>query len=187
MIAVRVEAGPVIVLHEEGGHNLKFDEFQKEKKEWLYQLKPATDLADRDDAVIALGKLKNDEEAIAALGEPLRNDKAWGVRATAADTLGQLDGASASKVLLAALDSGDKPWVRSRLVSALGNFKDDAAVAAKLEAVAEHDDSYRARAAALQALGRLKAPKAFETLDAAVAGDSPDGFVRNAALRSADA
>ena len=178
------DAAPLIVLFDKGGHVLKSAEFHKEKKEWLYQLKHATDLADRADAVIALGKLKNDEEAIAALGETLRNDKAWGVRATAADTLGQLDGASASKVLLAALDSGDKPWVRSRLVSALGNFKDDAAVAAKLEAVAEHDDSYRARAAALQALGRLKGPKAFETLDAAVAGDSPDGFVRNAALRA---
>jgi aminopeptidase N len=178
------ESAPLMVLFDKGSHILKSADFHKEKKEWLYQLKHATDLADRADAVVALGKLKNDEEVIAALGEALRNDKAWGVRATAADTLGQLDGASASKLLLAALESSDKPWVRSRVVSALGNFKDDAAVAAKLEAVAQHDDSYRARAAALQALGRLKGPKVFETLDAAVAGDSPDGFVRNAALRA---
>src|SRR5712692_7378578 len=41
-----------------------------------------------------------------------------------------------------------------------------------------------ARAAALQALGSLKAPNAFATLDAAVAADSPDGFLRNAALRA---
>jgi hypothetical protein len=33
-------------------------------------------------------------------------------------------------------------------------------------------------------LGRLKAPGALATLDAAVAADSPDGFLRNAALRS---
>jgi aminopeptidase N len=178
------DAAPLMVLFDKGGHILKSAEFHKEKKEWLYQLKHATDLADRADAVVALGKLKNDEEAVAALGEMLRNDKAWGVRATAADTLGQLDGASASKLLLAALDSSDKPWVRSRVVSALGDFKDDAAVAAKLDAIAKHDDSYRARAAALQALGRLKGPKVFETLDAAVAGDSPDGFLRNAALRA---
>jgi aminopeptidase N len=134
--------------------------------------------------VVALGKMKNDEEVVAALGEALRSDKAWGVRATAADTLGQLGGASASKLLLAALDSNDKPWVRSRVVSALGNFKDDAAVAAKLDSMAKQDDSYRARAAALQALGRLKTPNAFATLNAAVAADSPDGFLRNAALRS---
>jgi aminopeptidase N len=178
------EFAPLMVLFDKGGHVLKSAEFHKEKKEWLYQLKNAADLADRADAVVALGKLKNDEEVVAALGEALRNDKAWGVRATAADTLGKLGGASASKRLLAALDSNDKPWVRSRVVTALGNFKDDAAVAAKLNSVAQQDDSYRARAAALQALGRLKGPNAFATLEAAVAADSPDGFLRNAALRS---
>ncbi len=178
------ESAPLMVLFDKGGHILKSADFHKEKKEWLYQIKNAAEVADRADAATALGKLKNDEEVVAALGETLRNDKAWGVRATAADTLGKLDGASATKLLLAAVDSNDKPWVRSRVVSALGNFKDDAAVAAKLNAIAQQDDSYRARAAALQALGRLKGPNALVTLDAAVGGDSPDGFLRNAALRS---
>src|SRR5437762_1254160 len=173
---------PLMVLFDKGGHLLKSTEFHKEKKEWLYQLKNATNLADRADAVLALGKMKKDEEVVGALGEALRNDKAWGVRATAADTLGQLVGASASKVLLAALDSNDKPWVRSRVVSALGNFNDDAAIVAKLNAVAKQDDSYRARAAALQALGKLKTSTAFATLEAAVNSDSPDGMLRNAAL-----
>ena len=178
------ESAPLMVLFDKGGHFLKSAEFHKEKKEWLYQVKNATDLADRADAVVALGKMKNDDEVVAVLGDVLRNDKAWGVRATAADTLGQLGAASASKLLLAALDSHDGPWVRNRVVSALGNFKDDTTVAAKLNSVANQDDSYRARAAALQALGRLKGPNAFATLGAAVASDSPDGFLRNAALRS---
>ncbi len=178
------ESAPLMVLFDKGGQVLKSAEFHKEKKEWLYQLKNAADLADRADAVVALGKMKNDEEVIGALGETLRSDKAWGVRATAADTLGQMGGPSASKQLLAALDSHDGPWVRNRVVSALGNFKDDTAVAAKLNSIAKQDDSYRARAAALQALGRLKGPNAFATLEAAVAADSPDGFLRNAALRS---
>src|SRR6266567_4302455 len=178
------ESAPLMVLFYKGGQVLKSAEFHKEKKEWLYQLKNAVDLADRADAVVALGKMKNDEEVIGALGETLRSDKAWGVRATAADTLGQMGGPSASKQLLAALDSHDGPWVRNRVVSALGNFKDHAAVAAKLNSIAKQDDSYRARAAALQALGRLKEPNAFATLGAAVASDSPDGFLRNAALRS---
>jgi hypothetical protein len=70
------------------------------------------------------------------------------------------------------------------MVSALANFKDDPAIVAKLTSIAGNDTSYRARAAALQALGRLKAPGALVTLDAAIAADSPDGFLRNAALRS---
>ncbi len=95
-----------------------------------------------------------------------------------------MGGASSSKLLLAALDSHDTPAVRNRVATALGNFKDDASVSAKLNSVARQDDSYRTRAAALQALGRLKAPDAFATLAAAIAADSPDGFLRNAALRS---
>ena len=178
------DSAPLMVLFDKGGHLLKSAEFHKEKKEWLYQLKNAAELADRADAAIALGKLKNDEEVVVALGDALRNDKAWGLRATAADTLGQLGGASSSKLLLAALDSHDTPAVRNRVATALGNFKDDASVSAKLNSVARQDDSYRTRAAALQALGRLKAPDAFATLAAAIAADSPDGFLRNAALRS---
>lgn len=178
------ESAPLMVLFDKGGHVLKSAEFHKEKKEWLYQLKNAADLADRADAAVALGKIKNDEEVFAALGEALRNDKSWGVRSTAADILGQAGGASASKLLVAALDSQHAPAVRNRVVTALGNFKDDAVIAAKLNSVATQDESYRARAAALQALGRLKTPDALATLDAAVAGNSPDGFLRNAALRS---
>jgi aminopeptidase N len=178
------DSAPLLVLFDKGGHVLKSAEFHKEKKEWLYQLKNAAEFADRADAAVALGKIKGDEEVVAALGETLRNDKAWGVRATAAETLGQLGGASASKQLLEALNTANEPWVRNRLVTALGNFKDDAAITAKLETIAKEDNSYRARSSALQALGKLKAPNAFATLEAAVASDSPDDYLRIAALRS---
>jgi aminopeptidase N len=178
------DSTPLMVLFDKGGHVLKSTDFQKEKKEWLYQLKNATELADRADAITALGKLKGDDEVVAALGSTLLNDKAWGVRANAADALGQLGGATASKQLLDALNTAKEPWVRNRIVSALANFKDDPAIVAKITSISVDDSSYRARAAALQALGRLKAPGALATLDAAVAADSPDGFLRNAALRS---
>ena len=178
------DSAPLMVLFDKGGQILKSAEFHKEKKEWLYQLKNAADLADRADAVVALGKIKGDDEVVSALGETLRNDKAWGVRATAADTLGQLGGASAYKQLFSALNSANEPWVRHRIVAALGNFKEDASISAKLTAIAKDDNSYRARAAALQALGKLKATGAFAALEAAVAADSPDGYLRNAALRA---
>src|SRR6266581_413212 len=178
------ESAPLMVLFDKGGQVLKSAEFHKEKKEWLYQLKNAAEVADRADAAVALGKIKGDDEIVAALGDTLRNDKAWGVRATAADTLGQLSGASTSKLLLEALDTAKEAAVRNGIVKALSNFKDDAAIVAKLNSIAKEDRSYRARAAALQALGTLKAPSAFATLDAAVAADSPDGFLRNAALRA---
>ena len=187
-----------MVLFDKGGHLLKSSDFHKEKKEWLYQLKNAADVSDRADAASALksfktepgkedsarsGATKNDD-VIAALADAANNDKAWGVRATAADSLGQIGGAIAAKKLLEALNSAKEPWLRARMVTALGNFKDDADVATKLRAIADQDTSYRARAAALQALGKLKAPNSFAILESAINGDSPDDILRNAALRS---
>jgi aminopeptidase N len=173
-----------MVLFDKGDHVLKSAEFHKERKEWLYQLKNATEFADRADAAVALEKIKSDEEVVNALGAALHNDKFWGIRATAADALGRIGGAAASKLLLDALNSANEPWVRHRIVNALGNFKDDKAIVAKLDAIAKDDSSYRARAAALQALGRLKSLGALATLEAAVSGESPDGYLRNAALRA---
>jgi len=178
------ESAPVMVLFDKGGHVLKSAEFHKEKKEWLYQLKNATEVADRLDAVVELGKSKEDGEAIASIGDALKNDKAWGVRATAADTLGATKNPAAAKLLLEALNNTKEPWVRNRIVAALGNFKDNADVLTKVNSIAKQDDSYRARASALQAIGKLKAPNALETLTEAVKADSPDEFLRHAALRA---
>ena len=178
------DSAPLMVLFDKGDNILKSAEFHKEKREWLYQLKNASDFADRADAVSALEKIKNDDEVVSALGNALRNDKFWGLRATAADALGQIGSPAASKQLLEALDSASEPWVRSRVVAALGNFKGDSALGVKLTDIAKDDSSYRARAAALQALGKLKSPGALATLEAAVSQDSPDGYLRNAALRA---
>ncbi len=178
------DEAPLMVLFDKGGHILKSAEFHKEKKEWLYQLKNAAELSDRADAIVALGKMKNDEEVVAGLASALRDDKAWGIRADAADALGRTGGAVASKKLLEALEVAKEPWVRNRAASALGNFKDDTTVVEKLNSIAREDSSYRARAAALQALGKLKAPGALTALKEAVSVESPDGFLRNAALRA---
>jgi aminopeptidase N len=178
------DSAPLMVLFDKGGQILKSVEFHKEKKEWLYQLKNASELADRAEAVQALAKLKNDDDAVAALGSALNTDKAWGLRDIAADALGRIGNAAAGKQLLDALNSNEQPYVRKNIVAALGDIKDELKVAAKLSAIASDDASYRARANALQSLGKLKAANAFVVLTAAVNADSPDDFLRNAALRS---
>jgi aminopeptidase N len=178
------DSAPLLVLFDKGDHLLKLADFHKEKKEWLYQLKNAGELPDRADAIAALAKMKGDAEVVAALGEALRNDKTWGVRTVAADMLGRVGGDAAAKQLLEALNAQNEPWVRTRIVNALGNFKDNPGVAAKLDAIAREEAFFRPRASALQALGRLKAPTAFATLTAAVSSDSPDSILRDAALRA---
>ena len=177
------ETVPQMVLFDKGNQVLKSVEFKKEKKEWLFQLRAASEVADRADAAVALGKLKTDDEAAAALGEALRTDKAYGVRIVSAKALGDLGSPAALKQLLDSLNTAKEPWVRAQIVTALGSFKDDPTSVARLEAVAKEDSSYRARAAALQSLGRSKSPKAYEILVAMVGSESPDGFLRNASLR----
>jgi aminopeptidase N len=181
---IPADGAPLMVLFDKGGQLLKSSEFHKEKKEWLYQLKNATELADRAEAVEALAKLKNDDEAVAALGAAVSSDPAWGLRDIAADALGRIGNVAAGKQLLAGLDANEQPYVRNHIVAALGNIKDDPKVAAKLAAIARDDASYRARANALQSLGKLKVADALPILTAAVAADSPDDFLRNAALRA---
>lgn len=176
------DSAPLMVLFDKGTQILKSAQFQKDKKELLYQLKNASEVADRADAAVALGRIKGDDEVTTALGNALRNDKSSGVRRTIAESIGENGGAAASKQLLEALNTAKEPWVRGAIVQALENFKDDQAVITRLQAVAREDSSYRARGAALRALGRMKAPGTYETLVAAVNGDSPDGFLRNAAL-----
>jgi aminopeptidase N len=174
---------PQMVLFDTGAQVLKSLEFKKEMKEWLYQLKNASAVPDRADSAVALGKLKGQDEAAAALGGALRNDKARGVRVVAAQSLGVLETPAAAKELLNALSTVREPDLRSAIVQALGSFRENSEVAAKLAALASKDDSYRAQAAALEAIGKLKPAGAYDILVAAVGGDSPDGYLREAALR----
>ena len=174
-----------------GVNILKKAEFHKEKKEWLYQLKNATEFSDRADAAVALRTFKEEaehsdgkaeaknEDVIAALADAATNDKTWGVRAVAAESLGEIGGPAAAKKIIEALNSAREPWLRARMVAALGNFKDDKDVFAKLQNVAQQDTSYRARAAALQALGKLKAPNAFAMLSAAIGADSSNALPKS--------
>ena len=178
------DGAPLMVLFDKGGHILKSAEFHKEKKEWLYQLKNAAELADRAEAAQALAKLKNDEEAVTALGVALNTDAGWGLRDIAADALGRIGNPAAGKRLLAGLDANTQPYVRNHIVAALGAIKDEPAIVAKLVDISRDDASYRSRGNALQSLGKLKVASAFPVLTEAVKADSPDDFLRNAALRS---
>jgi aminopeptidase N len=178
------DTAPLMVLFDKGEQILKFTDFHKEKKEWLYQLQNATDLLDRGEAIQALAKIKNDDEVVAALGNSLKTDKAWGVRDIAADALGRIGSTAAGKQLLDAWSVNELPYVRNHIAAALGSIKDEPKVVTQLAAIARDDASYRARANALQSLGKLKAASAYPVLTEAVNADSPDDFLRNAALRS---
>jgi aminopeptidase N len=179
------DSAPLMVLFDKGDKILKRVEFGKSPAVLIYQLKNAETVPDRASATVALGSLKDNAGAIAALGEAAQHDPFHGVRAQALRALGKIGGPAAEKQILLTLSAEDKPWVRDVAVEELGNFKDDAgALGPKLIEVAANDKAYRVRAAALYSLGQLKAPNAYDALVAAVQSNSPDDILRNAALRS---
>ena len=128
----------------------------------------------------ALGK-DGSAAAVAALRRALINDPFWGVRSESLKALGKIGGAASEKQILTAVND-PKPWVRQIAVQELGGFTDDASLGPQLTAIATNDKAYRVRAAALNALGEIKAPNAYDVLTAAVKLDSPDDTLRNGAL-----
>jgi aminopeptidase N len=177
------DSQPLLVLFDKGDKILKSVEFHKSDAQWIYQLQHAEDVPDRVDAAQALGDMKGNDAAIAALGEAAARDHFWGVRVQALTALGRIGGAQAEKAVLPGL-ADPEPWVREVAVEQLSKFSDDPALATKLTDIANKDSAYRVRAAALLGLGQRKAEGAMTTLESAAKIDSPDDVIRRAALRA---
>jgi aminopeptidase N len=177
-----VGSAPLMVIFDKGDRILKTADFPKDPALWIYQLKNAETVPDRADAAVALGAVRNNPAAVAALADSAQHDSFWGVRVEALKALGKIGGADAQTAVLAGL-SDRLPWVRDAAARALGRFKGDSKVASTLASTASGDPAYRVRAAALLALADIKAPGAFDVLTTAVHSDSPDNMLRDAALR----
>ncbi len=178
-----VAGAPLLVLFDKNFNVLKTVDFHKEAAEWIYQLQHAETAPDRLDAAGALGKVRNNEQVVSALGAAAIADSSWGVREEALQALGKIGGPAALKQITKAL-ANEQPWVKQTAVQQLGNFGDDADVASKLTAISRDDKSYRARAAALGALAKMKAHQAYEVLEAMTGIESPDEILRRSALRA---
>jgi aminopeptidase N len=175
------DSAPLMVLFDKGDNILKSLEFKKDATALIYQLKKAEAVTDRADAAVALGATKENPEVDAALGNSAQHDPFWGVRAESLKALGKIGGSPAEKQILTALND-PKPWVRQVAAQELGGFTDDASLAPQLTEIATNDKAFRVRAAALNALGEIKAQNAYDVLIAAVKLDSPDDTLRNGAL-----
>jgi aminopeptidase N len=176
------DGAPLMVLFDKGDNVLKSVEFKKDALALIYQLMNAETVPDRADAAVALGEMRDDPQVVAALGYAALHDRFWGVRVESLKALGKIGGGAAEKQILAALND-EAPWVRKAAVQQLGNFTDDPSLAPKLIEIASQDTAYGVRAAALNAIGEIKAPKAYDILTAALNTDSPDNTIRNGALQ----
>ena len=131
------DSAPLMVLFDKGGYLLKSAKFHKEKKEWLYQLKHATEFSDRADAIVALEQnQKRRRSRRRSLHLSQLRSRRGASASISAQALGNIGGPSALKHLLASLDTNKEPAVRYHIVSSIGNFKDNADLPAKLQSIA---------------------------------------------------
>jgi aminopeptidase N len=174
-------SAPLMVLFDKGDQVLKSLEFKRTAPALIYQLKNAQDVPDRADAAVALAQIKDNPDVIAALGNAAQHDSFWGIRTESLKALGKIGGPDAEKQIAAVLND-DKPWVREVAVQQLSEFTGDSTLGPKFIEISANDKAYRVRAAALNAIGEVKSPNAYETLIAAVKPESPDDTLRNGAL-----
>jgi aminopeptidase N len=130
-------------------------------------------------AAKALGK-DGARAARETLAGALATDPFWGVAAEVAIVLGELR-SSAGRDALLANRSHPHPKVRRAIAEALGNYH-DADVAAALLGMSG-DESYFVVAAALEALGKTRDPRAFDALCAALGGASWNETIEAGAAR----
>lgn len=176
-----VDGPPLMVIFDKGDKVLKSLDFNRDPALLTYQLKHGETVPDRADAASALAAVHNQPDVIAALGDAAQHDPFWGVRAEALKSLAKIGGPDAEKQIFFGLND-DKPWVRDVVVETLARFRDDPEVAPRLTTIAAGDPAYRVRAAALRSIGEIRAPNAFDILEAAAKSNSPDGILRDAAL-----
>lgn len=173
---------PRFVRFDPGNNFLKTVEFKRGKDMLLAQLADDGDVIGRIDAARELSKLGT-QEAADALKRAVLHDGFWGVQAEAARALGQMRSEIARDALLACVKVR-QPKARRGVVAALGQFREDAKAAAALEAIVRAGDaSYYVEAAAAAALGRTRAPQAFDVLSkVAMKRESLNDAVRIGAL-----
>ena len=68
---------PLMVIFDKGDQVLKAVDFKREPEALIYQLKNAETTPDRSEAAVALGNLKIDPNAVAALGDAAQHDPFW--------------------------------------------------------------------------------------------------------------
>jgi aminopeptidase N len=154
---------PVAVELDPDGWILKKLTFNKDAKEWAFQLENGTTANSRIEAAHELAKKPNDPATVPALKRALSKDPFWGVRRAAALALGDVRSVEARDILRAALSDKDS-LVRRGAAQALGKFHRDAQAAAWLRRALARDRSDYVKASCVFALARLKDKQAFRDL-----------------------
>jgi aminopeptidase N len=179
---------PFSVRFDQGGNIIKTLEFERPADLLRYQLRHDSDVLGRIEAAEALGKLA-DPQSIAALEQALVEEQFWSARGAIAEALGKQRTERALGILLAALDQIDEPKARRAIVAALGNFRApeqqqlaERAAEKLLALLRAKEKSLFVEGAAATALGKTRAPAAYDWLVAMLDTPSWNETIRGGAF-----
>jgi len=178
---IPLEKRPDFVRFDPNADLLKTLDFDRSKDMLLVQLAKDTTAAGRYEACAALGKLR-DASTVSALRTAVENDGFWGVRARAVEALAGMDFAEAQEAALVGLAQKDAR-VRLATAKALKTVDIPATRAALAERV-QQDESPYVVAASIDTLSDQRATEAGTAISEAIARESVNGVIRNAALRA---
>ena len=155
--------------------------FKRPKRMLLAQLENGKTAIGRIAAIEALDEFES-SDVVDALGEALRADTFWRVRAAAASALGELDSDKVLDELLPGLED-DEARVRRSVVRALGKIDEEQSHEALIRVVSDEESPYVV-ASAIGALGKMKCKDARKPVKKALSRDSHEEVIRNAALNA---
>jgi len=125
-----------------------------------FELLESTSIAVRRNAVMQIGKMRS-PTALSRLSEVLKNDSDFGVRAQAAEALGNIRNRAATPALVKALGDENKN-VKSSVIIALGYMRDRKAVDPLLSFLGKEKDA-GLRISAINVLGVIGDERALPT------------------------
>lgn len=161
MFTFAVDSRPLIINFDKGNYLIKRVKFNRTDEELAYQLLHDSDVMGRVLAAVEL-KSRKSAAAIQALGEAALKDRVADLRVEAVNALAELQTEEAKTMLLQAIKDQESK-VRNAAIKGLAKFKDEKLANLFIE-VMNHDASYFAVAAAAEALGETRSPKAFDAL-----------------------
>ncbi|MCS6862210.1 MAG: M1 family aminopeptidase, partial [Abditibacteriales bacterium] len=162
---------------------LKTLDFPKSKEEWLYTLRNAPWVVERQRAVTELGRVKDDPVVVAALRDAALRDKFVGVRSSALTAAAAMETSPASRDFLLQALNDRESRIRRAAIAALERYAAEPVVQDALRKVFRTDPSYFAQAAALSVLVKGKPSDIGDLLMKAAKMDSYRDMIRSAAMR----
>ena len=169
---------PLMVRFDEGNFLLKEWSFEKTTAELLYQLEH-DDVIGRMWAASQLSEHVHEQDVIVALRRRVRQDEFWAVRRSAVQAIGSSRDAVEIDLLKRASED-ERAEVRAAALRALGELR-DATLTEFLQDRFRKEDSYKAQAEALRALGKSGSDSSIPLLREAIAMKSPRNVIQNAA------